>query len=238
MPIDLPRLRPPSRIRLVDDVYQSLEQAILTGQIKPGDRLIETWIQSQLGVSRTTVREALLKLERQGLVISRPRRGTFVTRLSPEDALNFGIARALLEAFALRIGFGRFDAALFDKLERTIVEMGSCRLPQDVPKLVQLDLVFHQLLVTVGGSQPIVELWSSLSGQIRAMYFTTLMSEHSTIEYIVEFHRQLCTELRSGDPQAAQQAVIRHYVRDSSNTQVLAALATTDTVISALLNRP
>src|SRR5262245_59354157 len=68
----LPQLRPPSRARLVDDVCQSLEEAILSGRIAPGERLREAWIAEQLGVSRTTIREALLMLERQGLVVTKP----------------------------------------------------------------------------------------------------------------------------------------------------------------------
>src|SRR5262245_51265377 len=113
----LPRLRAPNRARLVDDVRQSLEDAILTGEIKPGERLIETRISEQLEVSRTTVREALLMLERQGLVQTRPRRGTFVARLSRQDALDLGYARALLEGYAVRMGFAKIDAALLARMQ-------------------------------------------------------------------------------------------------------------------------
>jgi DNA-binding GntR family transcriptional regulator len=213
MPVDLPRLRPPSRARLIDDVCQSLEEAILTGRIPPGERLVETWITQQLGVSRTTVREALLLLERQGLVVSKPRKGTFVTRLSPRDALDVGLARALIEGFAVFLGLGRIDEALFERLEAQIAEMRACRLPQDVPRLMQLDTAFHMSLVESCGSRRIAELWSSLSGQIRAMYVTTLESEHATIDYVVDFHRRLLDGLRSGDPHLALRAVARHYVR-------------------------
>src|SRR5690348_15318328 len=102
-------LKQVSRLRLVDGVMHSLEDAILSGQMRPGERLIETRIVSELGVSRTTVREALLMLARRGLVVSEPRRGTFVTRLSPDDALDLKVTRALLEGFALRVGYGRID---------------------------------------------------------------------------------------------------------------------------------
>jgi DNA-binding GntR family transcriptional regulator len=169
--------------------------------------------------------------------VSRPRRGTFVTRLSPEDALNFGITRALLEAFAVRIGIQQLDEKLFAQLEGLIVEMSTCRLPDDVPRLVQLDLGFHQRLVATGRSTPIEELWSSLNGQIRAMYFTTLENEHATIDYVVAFHRQLLEQLRTGAPQAIQQAVIQHYVRDPAQVQVIAAHETIDRLAPVLLAR-
>ena len=60
MTLDVLKLRPPSRARLVDDVYRSLEEAILSGRMRPGDRIVETWISEQLEVSRTTVREAMV----------------------------------------------------------------------------------------------------------------------------------------------------------------------------------
>lgn len=222
----LPQLRPPSRARLVDDVCQSLEEAILSGRIAPGERLRETWIAEQLGVSRTTIREALLMLERQGLVVTKPRRGTFVTRLSRQEALDIGFSRALLEAFAVRVGLARIDDATFVRLERLIDDMGVCRLPDDVPRLMQLDTAFHRMLVETCGSRHIVELWDSLSGPIRAMYITTLEDQHATIEYVVAFHQRLLAGLRSGDQQLAQEAVIKHYVRaPEDNAGMAAAMA-------------
>src|SRR5207248_6083930 len=107
MPPDILKLRAPSRARLVDDVYRSLEEAILSGRMRPGERLVESWIAAHLEVSRTTVREALLMLERQGYVVSKPRRGTFVTRLAREEALDLCYNRALLESFAVRSGYAR-----------------------------------------------------------------------------------------------------------------------------------
>lgn len=221
----LPTLRAPNRGRLVDDARQSLEEAILSGQIKPGERLVETWLSEQLDVSRTTVREALLMLERQGLVETKPRRGTFVARLSPQDSLDLGYARALLEGYAVRIGFAKIDEPLLRRLDHLIDEMSICRLPIDTPRLIQLDLDFHRLIVEICESPRIIELWSNLSGQIRALFITTMENQHATVDYIVTFHRQLVAELRQGDQQLAQEAVLRHYVRnpDSSHSQAIGA---------------
>ena len=230
----LPTLRVPNRARLVDDVRQSLEDGILTGQIKPSERLIEASIAEQLGVSRTTVREALLMLERQGLVVTKPRRGTFVARLSRQDALDLGYTRALLEGYAVRIGFRLIDEALLARLERLTDGMGTCRLPRDVPHLIQLDLDFHRLIVEICESPRIIELWSNLSGQIRALFITTLENEHATVEYIVRFHRQLIDGLRSGDPSIAQQAVLTHYVRNPAGEQASALVAVIDSLAQSM----
>ncbi len=222
---DLPKLRAPSHARLVDDVCQSLEDAILKGTIKPGERLVETWLTEQLGVSRTTVREALLMLERQGLVVSTPRRGTFVTRLSPQDALDVGCSRALLEAFAVRTGYHLLSESVFQQLDRTVDAMRGCELPGDIPRLVHLDTDFHRTIVSACASRRIVELWESLSGQIRALYLTTLEAESITIEYIAEFHTSVVRALRSGDAAIAQAAIIHHYVREPVPTDPTDALS-------------
>lgn len=211
--VDQPKLRQPSQLRLVDDVYHSLSSAILSGHIRPGERLIEARIAEELGVSRTTVRESLLKLERQGLVVNNPRRGTFVTRLSQSDALDLGYTRALLESFALTIGHTRINDQLIAQLETHLDEMGACALPEDVPRLVKIDLNFHRLLVETAGSGRIIELWSSLNGQIGALFIRGVEQQHANIDDVVALHRRLLDAIASPDPTFVQRAVLEHYVR-------------------------
>jgi DNA-binding GntR family transcriptional regulator len=213
MPEDGLQLRPPSRSRLVDDVYRSLEEAILSGKMRPGDRLIETWLAEHLKVSRTTVREALLMLERQGYVVSEPRRGTFVTRLTREDALDLCYNRALLESFAVGAGYQHIDEAVLGRLAKCIDQMRRCRLPDDVPQLIQIDLAFHRPLVEASGSRRLIELWSSLSGQIGALVLRSLEEQHAQIEDVAAFHERMLDAIASGDPDIAKRGVLDHYVR-------------------------
>src|SRR3954466_6692998 len=140
MPPGTLKLRAPSRARLVDDVYRSLEEAILSGRMRPGERIVEAWLSKHLEVSRTTVREALLMLEREGYVVSEPRRGTFVTRLAREEALDLCYTRALLESFAVGIGYQRIDEGILGCMAGCVDMMRRCRLPDDVPQLIQIDL--------------------------------------------------------------------------------------------------
>jgi DNA-binding GntR family transcriptional regulator len=214
MPAETLQLRALSRARLVDDVFRSLEEAILSGRMRPGDRVIETWISEQLEVSRTTVREALLMLERQGYVVSEPRRGTFVTRLSREEALDLCYNRALLESFAVRSGYSRIDEQMIGRMSAILDQMRQCHLPDDVPGLIQLDLSFHRLLVELAGSRRLLDMWSSLNGQIGALFLCGLEHQHASIDDVVAFHLKLLDGIRSGDQQLAQQTIIEHYVRE------------------------
>ena len=192
-----PELRKPSRVRVVDDSRRILEDAILSGRMRPGERLVESRLCEQLGVSRTTVREALLMLERQGLVVTIPRRGTFVTRLSLQDALDISYLRALLEGFAVSIGYGRIDGPVFDQLAVTIGLMATCVLPADVPRLIQLDAAFHSPLVDAARSPRLTELWSSLNGGVGAAMQRTIEAQQVTIEQVMLLHRDLLDALRA-----------------------------------------
>ncbi|MEP7189742.1 MAG: GntR family transcriptional regulator [Roseiflexaceae bacterium] len=224
MPAETLQLRAPSRARLVDDVFRSLEEAILSGRMRPGERVIETWISEHLEVSRTTVREALLMLERQGYVVSEPRRGTFVTRLSREEALDLCYNRALLESFAVRSGYTRIDDLLIGRMSTILEQMRQCRLPDDVPQLIQADLAFHRALVELAGSRRLLEMWSSLNGQIGALFLRGLEHQHASIDDVVAFHVKVLDAIRSGDQQLAQQTIIEHYVREEERNALRIAL--------------
>jgi DNA-binding GntR family transcriptional regulator len=215
-PVSLPpKLRQATRLRLVDDVVQVLEDAILSGRMKPGDRLLEIWISNELEVSRTTVREALLMLERRGLVSSQPRRGTFVTRISHRESRDLLATRALLESYALNSGFAALDDAVFAQLDALLVEMGTCGLPDDVPRLVQIDIAFHSLLIAGADAPKVCELWAGLNGKMSVLFLTALEHRHASIGDVVAFHQVLLDSLRAGDLSQAQEAIVAHYLGES-----------------------
>lgn len=215
---DQPRLRKPSRLRLVDDVLHSLEDAILSGEAKPGSRLVEGTIANQLSVSRTTVREALLMLERRGLVVSRPRGGTFVTRISKSDALDLGYTRALLESYAVTVGYESITETVLSQMDALLVEMGDCHLPNELPRLLRIDIAFHRKLVECAEMPRLLELWSSLDGQIGSLYIRAIDEYGTGIDYVVSFHQKFMNALRSGDPELARKSVLEHYVRFNDPT--------------------
>lgn len=225
------KLRRPSRLRLVDGVVHSLEDGILAGRMRPGERLIETKLCEELDVSRTTLREALLMLERRGLVRSEPRRGTFVTRLSREESMDLCATRAILEAYAVIAGFDHFDDAVFARLDALLDDLATCNLPDDTPRVIQIDRAFHRILVDGCDSRRIRELWSSLDGEMSALILSSIEHYHAGIGDLVAFHRVLLDAIRSGDPDVAREAVIVHYVgkdgqRQNSLTELGALIET------------
>lgn len=215
------KLRRPTRLRVVDDACKSLEDAILSGQVQPGERLVEASIAAYLGVSRTTVREALLMLQQRGLVVHEPRRGTFVARLSSADALDLKMTRALLEAFAACLAWRSVDNAMIETMETLLAEMKACRLPDDFPRIIQIDLALHRQLVERAGSPRLLDLWTSLNGQIGALMLVAVERSHATVEDVVTFHRRLIDAMRARDPLVLQATIVDHYVRGGLDTDAL-----------------
>jgi DNA-binding GntR family transcriptional regulator len=199
-------------LRLIDDVARSIEDAILAGQMRPGERLIETRLCDELGVSRTTLREALLTLQRRGLVRSEPRRGTFVTRLSREDSLDLCKTRALLEAYAVSAGYERFAAGDFEAMQAIVNEMRDCEMPRDVPQLIQLDHAFHDRVMHAVDSPGIYELWASLNGRMSALILSSMDHHHAGTVDVAMFHQVLLDALQSRSADIARDAVVAHYI--------------------------
>jgi DNA-binding GntR family transcriptional regulator len=206
------RLRQPAGWRLSDEVAHSIGDAILAGRMHPGERLIETRLCEELGVSRTTLREALLLLQQQGLVRSEPRRGTFVTRLSRRESLDLCRARALLEAYAVTMGAERLATADIERMQSVVNAMAACRMPDDMPRLIQLDLEFHGLVMDVAESRGIHELWSSMNGKMSALILSSMEHHGAGMRDIAAFHQVLLDALRTGNPRIARDAIVVHYI--------------------------
>ena len=205
-------LRQPSRLRLVDDVAQALADAILSGSFRPGDRLIENRLCDELGVSRTTLREALLALQRRGLVRSEPRRGTFVHRLSRRESLDLRRARSVLEGYAVSAGLGHLTADDFARMQVLVDEMAICALPRDIARVIRLDLDFHATIMRAVPSPVILELWESLNGRMSALILSSIERHQAGTPDVAVFHQVLLDAMRTGQTGIATEAVVAHYI--------------------------
>ena len=225
-----------THLRLVDDVRSSLEEAILCGDLRPGDRLPVAQVAEEFNVSLTTVREAFLMLEKQGLVVNKPRYGAFVTRLSGQEAYELCQARALLESFAVTVGVDQVDDAFIQHLSAMVDEMATCILPQDLPALIRIDSDVHKAIIDLAGAQRIVELWAGLSGQIGALIMRSMEQQDLKISDIVGLHRELIDALASSDTNLARRTVVHHYLRDRSEYGDFAdiVIETTDVNVDVL----
>ncbi len=167
MPVERPplldSLEPIDRRGLHEAVLTQLLLAIRRGQLGPGERLREVEIAARLGLSRGTVREAIRRLEQEGLVVSQPHRGTFIARIGSDEAAEIYSLRRVLEAFALRLAIPRFDEPALADLAETVRAMVQAAGSGDRNQHLRLDLKFHEQICLRSGHRYVHRVWSALA---------------------------------------------------------------------------
>lgn len=193
-------------------LLKRLRKAITTGQLSPGDRLVERDISAQTGVSRGPVREAIMLLEQEGLVISSSFKGAAVVAVSREEAENVLIPiRLVLEEFAFRHATNKLSDAVFEKLESLIEEMRSAAANDDRQLIADADTRFHETVIAECGWIHCVQVWRTISPRVR-MYFAADAVQHESLDTVPAQHVELLDVLRLGDPELSAQAIRKHIV--------------------------
>ncbi len=206
--------------RLVDEVTLALEEEILSGELRPGDHLTVLPLVQRFGMSQSTIREALLMLERRGLVKTIPRRGAYITRLAEEEATELCRMRALIEGYAVTVGMDNVTDALIAELEGYVQQMKQCALPKHLPRLIQMDLIFHQRIAELAASDTLLEVWSSLSGRIGALIIRSVEANRLDIADVTQLHTEVLDALGTRSPRACCLAVINHYLPVSESRRL------------------
>ena len=192
------------RTVLREQVKDLLLERILNGGYAPGERLVETRIATELGISQAPVREALRDLESLRFVESAPFKGTWVREVSDRELAEMYPIRAALEEVAARAAASALDGDV-SALEREIEAMATARTLREQ---VEHDVRFHQLIVEASGNSRLLEMWSSLQVEARTM-ITALRTGMNAAE-VAERHRPIVDALRRRDPDAAGREIRRH----------------------------
>jgi DNA-binding GntR family transcriptional regulator len=127
-------------------IVEVIRQAITSGDLSPGDRVVELRLAKQLGVGNTAVREALFELERAGLVTRIPNKGSFITKTTLEDAQQIFRVRKVLEALAVELALEHMSAPYLDMLQGLVDAMKTAAETGDFERFYQNDLEFHRTL--------------------------------------------------------------------------------------------
>ncbi len=144
---------PVQRLVLKDRVSKLIKDAILSGKLQPGDRIVEMRLAADLGVGTTAVREALFELEAQGFVTRMTNKGTFVTQLSKEDVAQILTVRGELEGLAAQLLEQRATAENIILLRRIVDEMREAAERSDLQKFYRADLEFHRTIWMLSGNR-------------------------------------------------------------------------------------
>ncbi len=193
---------------LRDQVRERLMEDILSGRLQPGERIVETRVAKELGLSQTPVREALRDLELLGFVVTSAFRGATVRRVSPEDWAEIYPIRAVLEGVAARAAAARISDEDIKRLRELIEEMRAASGRGDKHATIQADIDFHAHIVELSGNRVLKQLWQSL--RLATTTFLTVSVTHRPLEELAERHTAVLEALMSRDGAAAESAMRSH----------------------------
>lgn len=196
-----------SRTVLREQVKDVLLQRIVSGELQPGERLVETRIAQELGTSQAPVREALRDLELLRIVESEPFRGARVREFGDEELVEIYPVRAALEDLAARLAADRLggDVAV---LEEQVEGMREAQRRGDLHDLTQHDILFHRLMVEASGNAPLVQCWKSLG--VEGRITLTLYGTHVRPQDAAGLHTPILEALRAGDGARAAREARKH----------------------------
>jgi alkanesulfonate monooxygenase SsuD/methylene tetrahydromethanopterin reductase-like flavin-dependent oxidoreductase (luciferase family)/DNA-binding GntR family transcriptional regulator len=172
---------------LSEDAYDALRAAILGGGLQPGERIVEAGIARQMATSRSPVREAVRKLEHEGLVEYVPRRGTIVVGLTRDDVSDAYQWRAHLEAYGARLAATRASEDQLGRLLEMIQRMRKSAVANDLEGLIAADVEFHRLICEASASRRLVQAWETLN-PARWTLVSGLHATDLSLEQIAERH--------------------------------------------------
>lgn len=201
----------PESRALAVDIAIRLREAILAGHFGPGEQLREEPIARSMGVSRGPVREALVRLEREGLVVIRRNRGAFVAQLAAEDLEEVYTLRVAIETLATRRAAEFATAVQLAELQ-TVVDTMAAFAERGITEqeAAELDIRFHDLIYAASNHRRLVQTWETLRPQIHILLLNRNVAHEDFREYLVKGHQWILDAIARGDGDGAVETIEDH----------------------------
>ena len=194
--------------RLGDVAYEAVLEAIGSGRLKPGERISEYAVAKWLNVSRTPAREALRRLETEGLLAAHPHRGLVVATVDSEAIFELYAAREALEATAAALAAQRATDAEVATLNH-MVEMEAAMF-DDPARMYEHNRAFHGLLYRAAHNRYLLKFLLALSDTLNAHRSPSTLNKQDRRSAVIDEHRALVAAIAARDPQAAAAAAQQH----------------------------
>jgi DNA-binding GntR family transcriptional regulator len=198
-----------TRRRLVDEATEALRDAILAGRLRSGTRLRQTDLAARIGISRTPIREALGRLQQEGLVEILPAAGVRVAVLNLREAAELYDVREALDGLAARLAARRIDAAGLAALQRSLARMARCLERGDANQWFPAHVAFHDGIVKAGGNARLQSLSSLVRLSIRHFH-PLLLRTANRLEDAFREHRAIFAAIAARDEAEAERRAREH----------------------------
>jgi DNA-binding GntR family transcriptional regulator len=186
-------------VLLREAIKERIVERILEGTYGPGERIVESAVAAEFGVSQAPVREALRDLEAMRFVESQPHRGARVREVSTEELIQIYPVRAALEEVAGREAAPRITEDELALLGDELAGMRRAADAGDLHALMVHDTRFHEIIVEASGNQVLVDVWRSLRVEARSL--VSALKSHSDLQSIAELHRPVLQAVQFRDPE-------------------------------------
>ena len=194
---------------LRDVVFNTLRQAILRGELKPGERLMEIQLANKLGVSRTPIREAIRKLELEGLVLMIPRKGAEVAEISEKTLRDVLEVRKALEELAVRLACDKITEEEIKELEKCAADFKKILKSNDITEVAEADVRFHDVIYMATDNQKLITLLSNLREHMYR-YRVEYLKDQTAHEQLLREHEEIVKHIRKRNKEEAVQIVCYH----------------------------
>ena len=197
------------RATLTDQALKEIRDAIRSGKLKPGQRLIEMQLAEEMQISRFPIREALRYLEKEGLVVTKPFRGTHVAQFTEKDMEELYSLRSSLEELAVRILIENLDEKKINKLEKIIQSMQKASQTGNLDQMIFEDLRFHQTICELSGHRKLLEVWRTLESQLQ-VFLTIEKDFFETAYQYVSTHDPIMEAIKLRNIKTAEKSIREH----------------------------
>lgn len=195
---------------LRDVVFNTLRQAILRGELKPGERLMEVQLANKLGVSRTPIREAIRKLELEGLVLMIPRKGAEVADITEKSLMDVLEVRKALEELAVQLCCDKITGKEIEELRRAADDFRRIlKTSDDVTEIAEADVRFHDIIYLATGNQKLIQILNNLREQMYRYRVECIKRKESHPILIAE-HEEIIRRIENKEKKEAADIVCRH----------------------------
>ena len=194
---------------LRDVVFNTLRQAILRGELKPGERLMEIQLANKLGVSRTPIREAIRKLELEGLVLMIPRRGAEVAEITEQNLRDVLEVREALEELSVKLACQHATREQLEVMKEAAETFKKSLHGDDVTKIAEADVAFHDAINMATSNKKLIQILNNLREQMYR-YRVEYLKNRDVYEQLVEEHEMLIEAVENRDQERAVEVICRH----------------------------
>lgn len=197
---------------MAQEITTDIRRAIVNGMIKPGERINETQIARDMGISRSPVREALQMLKKEGVVVSIPYKGTFVNLLGKKDIEDMYIIRGLLEAYAIEKVIENKNEKILRCLRKNVEDIEKDVEKKQLKELVIKDIEFHRNICIFSGNKKLIDIWEGFQTQIEVL-IDLESSFYERFQLLAVEHRELLSLIIEGKVKQAQEKIKAHILQ-------------------------